>query len=156
MFSGDEHTSIWNTPAGTARRREPRGCHKGQKNADVETVHESVRHFLDPVDVALTTQTPSSRGGFNRSVTCMPAEISLGPYRTFIGHWTRSSNLLPMTICGTVLLGPVECFHVVSELWYSSPILSFPCLPKSHISDKSRCLTARARIQRTVHIIHNY
>jgi len=100
--------------------------------------------------------TPSSRGGFNRSVTCMSTEISLCPYCTFIGHWTRSSSLPPMTICETVLLGPVECFHVVFELWYSSPVFSFPCFSESHISDESKCLTPRARIQRTVHIIHNY
>ena len=87
----------------------------------------------------------------------MFAEISPGPYHTSIGHWTRSSSLPPTTIYGSVLLGTVECFHVaVFELWYSSPILSFPCFPESHVSHESKCLTVRARVQRTVHIIHNY
>ena len=108
------------------------------------------------MDIILT-HTPSSRGGFNRSVTRMSVEISPGPYHMFIGRWTRSSSLLPMTIHGTVLLGPVKCFHVaVFELSYSSHILSFPRCPEPYISHKSKCLTARARVQKTVHIIHNY
>lgn len=59
-------------------------------------------------DVALTTLTPSSRGGFNRSVTCILTEVSPGPYHILIDHWTRSSSSPQMMIYGTTLLGPVE------------------------------------------------
>ena len=74
----------------------------------METVHESVRHFLDSPDIALTKRTPSSRGGFNRLVTCVFPKILRDSYPIFIGHWTRSSRLPLATIYGTDLLVSVE------------------------------------------------
>lgn len=88
--------------------------------------------FLDSLDIALTIQMPSSRGGFNRSVTCIFTELLSGSYHVLADHWTRLSSPPRMATCGTGLLGPVECFRVVAfELLYSSPILSFPALRNS-------------------------
>ena len=82
--------------------------------------------FLDSLGVALTIQTPSSRGGFNRSVTCIFTELLSGSYHALVGHWTRLSSSPWIVIHGITLLGPAECFRVVAfEYRTRVPILSF-------------------------------
>ena len=101
----------------------------------MEAVHESVRHFLNSLGTALTPRTPSSRGGFNRSVTRVFAEILPGLYHAFLDHWTRSSSLPLVTVHGAVLLSPVEYFRLaVLELWHLNPILSFSYFLELHVS----------------------
>lgn len=91
----------------------------------MEAVHESVRHFLNSLGTALTPRTPSSRGGFNRSVTRVFAEILSGPHHAFLDHWTRSSSLPLMTMHGAVLLSPVEYFRLVMALESHPQLLAF-------------------------------